>query len=629
MCGICGVYNFSPAQSRPADKGLVERMTGRIAHRGPDDSGVFVSGRVGIGNRRLSIIDLSKGHQPIYNEDGSMVIVYNGEVYNFAEVREDLINSGHVFTTGTDTETILHAYEQYGTECVHRFNGMFAFAIWDGKRGQLFLARDRLGVKPLFYAIHNGALIFGSEIKCILEYKELERRIDFQALDHYFSLGYIPAPHTIFDGIRKLLPGHLMVCDAKGVRISKYWDVRFEPRYGRGEDALCEEFISLLKKSVQRRLISDVPVGAFLSGGVDSSLIVALMSELSERPPLTFSIGFDDALYDESPYSELIARTFGTEHHNYVVKADAQHVLDEIVKAFDEPFANDGAIPCYHLCRETRDKVKVALSGLGGDELFGGYPRYAGFKLSMWLERFPLIKSRVFKKLVHAIPESKDGGYTVDRLKRFFEAFPLDAERRYMSYLYLLDTDQRMSLYNPDLRARIDFEKNFLDFAGYFRNDENDLPLNRVFYLDHHTYLPDDILALTDRMSMWHSLEVRVPFLDYTLVEFAATLPPETKIRKLAMKHLLKKAASGILPQEILKKRKHGFVGPLPLWLSRELKEYTLETLSKRNIERYGLFNYNAVSEILDQHFGRKRKYETIIWALLVFDKWHRMYMEK
>jgi asparagine synthase (glutamine-hydrolysing) len=627
MCGICGIFNYSANQAPPVVQGVIEKMCGRIAHRGPDDSGVHVEGPVGLGNRRLSIIDLTKGHQPIYNEDGNVVIVYNGEVYNFKEIRQDLVKRGHVFATDTDTEMIVHAYEEYGVDCVHRFNGMLSFAIWDGKKKRLFIARDRLGIKPLFYTVKNGSLTFGSEIKCVLENGEVNRGINFQALDHYFSLGYIPCPHTIFKGIWKLPPGHWLVCDQSGVAIHRYWDVDFEEGNGRREEDLCEEFIDLLRSSVKYRLISDVPLGAFLSGGIDSSLIVALMSEVSSLPPRTFSIGFDDALYDESPFSEMLARKYGTVHHNFVVKADIEDVLGQIVEAFDEPFADDGAIPCFHVCRETRREVKVALSGLGGDELFGGYHRYLGFQMSQAARNLPLSKIGLWNRLVQLLPESKGGGYTVDRIKRFVEALPLSPAERYINYLFFMNGSRRKGFFNGDVYRLMDTRGNFEELSSIYERPRTNDEINKAYYLDFMTYLPEDVLALTDRMSMWHSLEVRVPFLDHRLVEFSAKLNPKIKIKNLAMKYFLKKAARAYLPEVILKKRKQGFVGPMPLWLMRDLRDYTLEVLSGENLKRHGLFNQEAVNKILYEHMNLKRKHETLIWAMLVFDRWYREYM--
>lgn len=628
MCGICGIVNYSGNPGSPVDRTVIERMCGRIAHRGPDDSGVHVEGPVGLGNRRLSIIDLNKGHQPIYNEDGSMVIVYNGEVYNFADIKEDLLREGHVFKTDTDTEVILHAYEEYGFDCVHRFIGMFAFAIWDEKRKRLFLARDRLGIKPLFYSVRNGSISFGSEIKCILETRGRDRAMDFQALDHYFSLGYVPCPHTMFEGIHKLPPGHWMICDRNGVSTKRYWDVNFDERRGRKMGELCEEFLDLMKSSVKFRLISDVPLGAFLSGGIDSSLVVGIMSEISSLPPRTFSIGFEDAVYDESPYSELVAKRFGTVHHNFVVKADVEDVLDRIVDAFDEPFADDGAIPCFHVCRETRREVKVALSGLGGDELFGGYHRYLGFQLSQHFSKIPFLQSPVMKRIIFALPESKGGGYTVDRIKRFIDGMPLPASERYIRFLSFMDRGAKSFFFSRDAQGRIDQSQSHEELEAVYRRPDTREEVNRAYYLDFMTYLPEDVLALTDRMSMWHSLEVRVPFLDHRLVEFAASLNPDIKIRRGMMKFFLKKAAKKYLPRVILNKRKQGFVGPLPLWLMRDLKDFTVETLSDVNLSSHGLFNPVAVKQILEEHFSRRRKHETLIWAMLVFQKWFKRYIE-
>jgi asparagine synthase (glutamine-hydrolysing) len=628
MCGICGIYNFSQNRGLPADERLLDRMVDKIAHRGPDDSGTFVHGPVGLGNRRLSIIDLSKGHQPIFNEDGTIVIVFNGEVYNFQEVRADLIKRGHIFATETDTEMLIHAYEEYGTECVHHFNGMFAFAIWDGNMKRLFIARDRLGIKPLFYSLQNGSLTFASEIKCILERADFERGIDHHALDAYFSLGYVPAPRTIFDGIEKLLPGHLMVCDGDGARIHRYWDVSFQQKRGGSEADLCDEFIELMKDSIRLQLISDVPVGVFLSGGIDSSLVVALMKEVTDQPPRTFSIGFDDALYDESPYAAQVAAQFHTEHRNFLVKADIHEALDRIVDAFDEPFADDGAIPCFHLCRETGREVKVALSGLGGDELFGGYYRYLGFQLSEFARSLPLSRLSLWKNLIGKIPENRNGGCGVDRAKRFMGALSLDPCDRYVSYLLQMDRERRESFFSKDIRELNGATTVRDELASIYARPAAGREIDRAYYLDLMTYLPEDVLALTDRMSMWNSLEVRVPFLDHRLVEFSASLEPGVKIRNLAMKYFLRNAARRFLPDSIVKKRKQGFVGPLALWLRRDLKDYTMEILSEENLKRHGLFNYQTVQQILSEHMTLRRKHETLIWSMLVFERWFTKYME-
>lgn len=628
MCGICGIYNYSQNPGLPADEVLLDRMVEKIAHRGPDDSGTFVRGPIGLGNRRLSIIDLSRGHQPIFNEDGSIVIVFNGEVYNFKEIRADLIKRGHTFSTETDTEMLVHAYEEYGKECVAKFNGMFAFAIWDGKKRELFIARDRLGIKPLFYCIKNGSFTFSSEIKCILEREDFERRINLHALDCFFSLGYIPAPHTIFEGIRKLLPGHYMICDGNGVRIDRYWDLSFQEKRSECEDDLCDEFIELMKESIRLQLISDVPIGVFLSGGIDSSLVVALMKEVTNQIPQTFSIGFDDALYDESRYGAQVAAKFNTKHRNFPVKADIHEILDQIVYAFDEPFADDGAIPCFHLCKETGREVKVALSGLGGDELFGGYYRYLGFQLSELARSFPLSRLDLWKDLIGRIPESRSGGCGVDRAKRFIATLSLPPSDRYISYLLQSDMERRKAFFSKDIQELGCADNVREELASIYMRPSAEREIDRAYYLDLMTYLPEDVLALTDRMSMWHSLEVRVPFLDHRLVEFSARLEPGIKIRNLVMKYFLRNVAKRFLPDSIVGKRKQGFVGPLALWLRRDLNEYTLETLSEENLKRHGFFNYPAVKQILTEHMTRLRKHETLIWSMLVFDRWFKKYME-
>ncbi|MBC2733183.1 MAG: asparagine synthase (glutamine-hydrolyzing) [Desulfobacteraceae bacterium] len=630
MCGICGIYhyNHSGRTKLAVDHDVIQRMSNAIHRRGPDDCGCHVQEDVGIGNRRLSIIDLSKGHQPIYNENHSAVIVYNGEIYNFQEIRKELIVKGHLFRTDTDTEMILHAYEEYGEKCVALFNGMFAFAIWDNSRRKLFMARDRLGIKPLFYSDKNGAIVFGSEIKCILESRFVQRKLNTQAMDQFFALGYVPCPDTIFTDIRKLPPGHTMSCDRNGIHIQRYWDIDFEKIRCGTIESLTDEFVELLKQSVKLRLIADVPLGAFLSGGIDSSLIVRLMHEVSEIPPRTFSIGFEDAVYDESQYAEIAAKNANAQHHNFYVKPDIGGIFDHIIEAFDEPFADDGAIPCYHVCRETRKEVKVALSGLGGDELFGGYHRYLGFQLSHLSSKIPFVRLGIWKRLIAMVPESRQGGYTVDRVKRFVEAMHLPPEQRYIHYLYNLDLIGRKTLFHNDISQAIDHQQTEKELIRLYRQPRTAHEINKAYYLDFMTYLPEDVLALTDRMSMWHSLEVRVPFLDHHLVEFAASLDPKLKIKGTAMKYFLKRAASQFLPQQLINKRKQGFVGPLPVWLNNELKEFTLDTLSSSNLKRHGIFNHTAVKKILDEHMGLQRKHETLIWSMLVFDHWHRKYLE-
>ncbi|MFC1533119.1 asparagine synthetase B family protein, partial [Thermodesulfobacteriota bacterium] len=413
-----------------------------------------------------------------------------------------------------------------------------------------------------------------------------------------------------------------------GLNILRYWDVDFHPKRDIPIEDLIEEFVELLKRSVKLRLISDVPLGAFLSGGIDSSLVVRLMSEVADLAPRTFSIGFEDSIYDESPFAEMAARNANAVHHNFPVRANIGDILEQIIEAFDEPFADDGAIPCFYICRETRREVKVALSGLGGDELFGGYNRYLGFHLSQFASRVPLSRSRVWQRLVDSIPESRDGGYTVDRIKRFVSAMHMPASERYVHYLYNIDRSRRADLYNQDIASKIDGRVNEEELIDIFRSSNFLNEIDNAYYLDFRTYLPEDVLALTDRMSMWHSLEVRVPFLDHNLVEFSASLYPALKIRGHLMKYFLKKAASSFLPAKLLNKRKQGFVGPLPVWLMNELKDFTMETLSESNLGRHGIFNIKMVQQILYEHMNLKRKNETLIWSLLIFDHWHRKYME-
>jgi asparagine synthase (glutamine-hydrolysing) len=569
----------------------------------------------------------------MYNEDHAVCTVFNGEIYNFAEIRAELVRAGHVFRTNSDTETIVHAYEAWGERCVERFRGMFAFAIRDRRKNLVFLARDRFGKKPLFYAHDGGRFMFASEMKAILSDPSFVRRIDEEAVAAYFRLSYIPAPLTIFTGIRKLLPGHTLTVENGRVRERKYWDLSFVPNHSRTEADFIDEFTQRLADAVKLRLIADVPLGAFLSGGVDSSAVVAFMAGASPDPVNTFTIGFGGgtgSFEDERTYARMVADRYRTAHREYQVQPELAGITQRIVQSFDEPFADDGAIPSYFVCQIARENVTVALSGLGGDEAFGGYERYLGFQLSRWFTRIPgPLRSGLVAPLVDRLPESRAGGSGINHLKRFVRGCVDDEATRYLGFVSKAGDNYRSKLFRSGSGAWSDavsaVEQRFVD---HYRNANADDPLDRMFYCDVKTYLTDDILALTDRMSMCHSLEVRVPFLDHPLFEFAATIPADMKIRWLRKKYLLKKSLRHLLPAPVLTHRKQGFVGPMSHWLRNDLRSYALDVLSPRNLARHDLLDTPTVARVLSDHFEGRETNDTLIWALMVFQTWYDAYIE-
>jgi asparagine synthase (glutamine-hydrolysing) len=631
MCGIAGIY-LQNSEGRDDLENQIGRMITSIAHRGPDDYGVFVNGTVALGHRRLSIIDLASGHQPIFNEDGSLAIVFNGEIYNFKEIKAELVGQGHCFSTNSDTETIIHAYEEWGKDCVHRLRGMFAFCIWDSSERNLFIARDRLGKKPLFYTHYAGQFVFASEMKSILTDPNFDRSMDEEALAAYFLFSYIPAPLTIFRNIRKLPPGYTLTVQNGQITIERYWDMFFEPDTRKTESQFIDEFQHLLDEAVRIRLISDVPLGAFLSGGIDSSTVVALMHRYSREPVKTFTIGFGGTtggFDDERRYARLVAERYHTEHHEHEVLPRVESLLDGIVTAFDEPFADDSAIPSHYVCKMARQNVTVALSGLGGDEAFAGYERYLGFKISQLYNRIPsLVREHLILKLVERMPETASGSNRINHLKRFVRSAVGAVGRRYLGFVTKLPRHYKSLFFSDEGRhyqeAFAAAEQRFVDI---FNTDNAEDPLNKVFNCDIKTYLPDDILACTDRMSMWNSLEVRAPFVDHQLLEYCASIPPNLKIKWFQKKYLLKKGVSSLLPAEVLKHRKQGFVGPMTTWLQTDLKALTLRKLSQENLSKHGLFNQATIQTILEDHFSRREINDTLIWSLLIFQTWFDLYL--
>jgi asparagine synthase (glutamine-hydrolysing) len=632
MCGICGIVK--PRRGEFVSEELLASLCRTIVHRGPDDQGLFVEGHVGLGTRRLSIIDLVTGHQPLSNEDGSVWVAYNGEIYNFAGLRDELIGRGHGFRTRSDTETIVHAYEEWGDACVERFRGMFAFAVWDRAKDRLFIARDRLGIKPLYYTrLEDRTLVFGSELKAVIAHPGVRRRLDLEALDLYLTLEYVPAPRSIFEGIFKLPAGHSLEYKAGEVAVRKYWDVEAAagddgrskpPRLEEARDRLYD----LLKESVKLRLISDVPLGAFLSGGIDSSTVVGLMREAGAEPLKTFSIGFKDQSYNELEAARRIAARFATEHEELVIEPKALDLTEKLVGHLDEPFGDFSIFPTYLVSELARAKVTVALSGDGGDEVFGGYEHYQAQKIASW----PLVAAAgtLARPLVRRLRPAPAKKGARNKLRRFVAGFDHAAGQRHFRWMMFESPRSKARLYAPafkealgagrDLRGREPFASLFARLDGFDS-------VNRELYLDLKTYLADDILVKVDRMSMAVSLEARVPLLDHKVVEYAFSLPGSWKARGLTTKWLFKKTAERLLPKENIYKKKEGFSIPIKHWLGKELKPLLLHYLSEDRIREGGLFEYPAVRRMIGRHLQGKENYSHELWSLLVFEVWREKYL--
>ena len=625
MCGIAGKVCFD--RTAAVDPCLIERMTDAIRHRGPDDGGVWVDGPVGLGNRRLSIIDLSaRGHQPMSNEDGTVWIAFNGEIYNFAELRAELAGQGHTFRSNTDTEPIVHLYERDGVECVARLRGMFAFAIWDGRRRRLFLARDRLGKKPLFYYCGRDALVFGSEPKAILQDPDVPREADPAAIRQYLTYGYVPSPQSAFAGFRKLPPAHYLVLDNGRADVRRYWTLHYQPKRTTSEEALGEELLALLEESVRLRLISDVPLGALLSGGVDSSAVVALMRRVSAARVKTFSIGFDRPEYDELRYARTVAAHLETDHHELVVRPDAIGMLPRLVWHYNEPFADSSALPSFAVCEMARRHVTVALTGDGGDEMFLGYDRYVAANLSA---RFDLIPrgvrraaSAVLARLPLGAPKS-----SMHRLRRFAEVAAVPPADRYGRWMAFFDGEDR-TLLAPDF-AQATAAPAFALLETALGRSDGDSPAEAASDADVQLYLPDDLLVKMDIASMAHSLEVRSPLLDHRVVEFAASLPSRLKLRGLVQKYLLKRTMREMVPAEILGRRKMGFGVPIDSWFRGELREVAYDTLLDGRTIGRGYFRADAVRRLLDEHVAGTSHHHSRLWNLLMLELWHRMFIDQ
>jgi len=627
MCGIVGMSG-PDLTGNVAARDLIARMCGVIEHRGPDDEGHYIGPGIAMGMRRLSIIDLATGRQPISNEDGSIWIVFNGEIYNHRELRELLLARGHKLRTRSDTETIAHLYEDEGERCVDRLRGMFAFAVWDCRERRLFLARDRVGKKPLHYALAGRTLVFGSEIKSLLQHPGVKREINLQAVSDFLSFGYVPDPATAFDGVYKLPPGHTLTFKDGVINMRRYWDFDYSGDLGggegRGPEASEEEYVERLREliadSVRARLESEVPLGAFLSGGIDSSIVVAMMAR--EMKVKTFSIGFSDSGFDELRYARIAARHFGADHHEFVVTPDVCRLVEEIVWHHDEPFADVSSVPTYVVSKMAREHVTVALSGDGGDEVFAGYERYVVDRLR---QRYELVPAFLRRGLLRASQTLPQGAYG----KRFLRNIALEPAARYVDSVTYFDRDSQLNLFSDDARRALGgydparrFERTFAASVARSR-------LERLLYLDSKTYLPGDILVKVDRMSMANSLEMRSPLLDHRLIEFAQTIPASLKLRGPETKYILKRAAAGLIPEEIINRPKQGFDVPIRLWFNRELREMLDDTLNDRRLRERGDFNHQAILAILDEHRRGVRDNSRPLWSLLTLELWRRAFIDR
>jgi asparagine synthase (glutamine-hydrolysing) len=622
MCGLAGI--FDSRERRPIDRDLLSAMTNSLSHRGPDGAGFYVSEGIGLGHRRLSIIDLAGGHQPLFNEDRSVSVVYNGEIYNFRELAAQLRALGHQFRTVCDTEVVVHAWEQWGPDCVSRFRGMFAFALWDSNSQTLFLARDRLGIKPLYYAaLSDGRVIFGSEMKALLCDPRLERRFDIQAIEDYFAFGYVPDPKSIYVSVRKLPPAHTLVWK-RGAPMPpprRFWEIEFHPDTRIREKDACVELRERMSQVVRMHLVSDVPLGAFLSGGVDSSSVVSLMAEHSASPVNTCSIGFDIAAFDEAKFAELVANHLGTNHRARQVTANSFDLIGDISEFYDEPFADSSSIPTYQVCCLAREKVTVALSGDGGDEVFAGYRRYRWHHYEELVRGIlPRQVRQPFFSLLGQIYPKLDWAPRSLRAKSTFQALARNSIEGYF---------HSVSILGDRLRRRLYSERMLQDLQGYhartvLESALKDAPvehhLDRVQYADMKTYLPGDILTKVDRASMATSLEVRVPMLDHELLEWVATLPSEFRLKAREGKYVLKKAMEARLPREILYREKMGFSVPLASWFRGPLRESARHRLLESALSQVGLFDMRFIKRLLDDHSSGNSDHSAAIWALLMFE---------
>ena len=620
MCGICGILNFD--NSEAVDRNLIWSMNQTLAHRGPDGGDVYCNANFGMGHRRLSIIDLDSGKQPLSNEDGSIWVSFNGEIYNYLELIPSLKSKGHIFKTKSDTEVLVHLYEEKGEDMLEDLRGMFAFSIWDEKNKKLFIARDRVGKKPLYYFNDGKHLLYGSEIKAILKNGFVERKVNYQALDQYLSFLYVPTPHSIFENVQKLPAGHYLVCENGHVKIREYWDLQYpaaaEPI--RSEKYYLDTFKEIFTEAVKIRLRSDVPLGAFLSGGIDSSAVVSVMSDINPGTVETVSIGFAEDDYNELPYAQQVSELFGCKYNEFIVGSETAEILPTLIGFFDEPFADPSFIPTYYVSKATRQKVTVALSGDGGDEILAGYPRHAIELLEHKLRNVSrFLPSSLLSKIYQILPEGTKGRNIIGNLA----CAPDEAAARKHSNM-LFNHLLKEELYTDQIMHG--------DFSKRIRNIYNGSTatniLDKILYLDVKTWLTDDIMVKVDRMSMAVGLECRAPLLDHKLIEFLATVPPELKLRGTITKYILKNLLGKKIPPHLLNRKKQGFCLPIETWLKGELKEFSEDILLGPTLRERGLFNMEFVTKMWKEFLNGKYDYSHHLWQLLILEVWYRQYMD-
>lgn len=633
MCGIYGIVHFS-SSDQPCEPALTH-MGDVIQHRGPDDSGHYSAGSVGLGMRRLSIIDLAGGHQPISNEDQTVWVVLNGEIYNYQALRKTLQNKRHQFRTGSDTEVTVHLYEEYGIAFLQKLRGMFGVALWDARQRRLLLARDRIGEKPLYFRREQNRLLFASELKSILSVAGVPRELNVPALREYLGHGYVPAPLTLFQGIEKLLPGHFLLVEPENSRVEQhqYWDVPVANVENHSEQDWIRILQDKLLETIHAQLVSDVPLGAFLSGGIDSSTIVAAMVRSTGQRVKTYSIGYDgdQSYYNELPYAKLVAKTFDTDHHEIVVRPNVAELLPKLVWHLDEPIADSACLTTYLVSKLARESVKVILSGVGGDELFGGYRRYLGDGVRRWYRMLPApVRKSLLPRLLKFSPKDRATAWKdyARYAAAFVETAELDTISRYLSYTTLFSPAAQKNLLSPDLHAYDASANGPLAISGHFRHTEGLDNLNRIIYADLKTSLADDLLALTDRMSMAASLECRSPLVDSELVELASGMPGNLKVRGLTTKYLLKKAVEPWLPRQVIYRKKRGFGAPVGSWLRNELRPLIHELLSEAQIRKRGIFQWSAIRSIVETHQSQKADFTDQLFALAAFELWCRQYLD-
>lgn len=624
MCGIAGIVRHDRAL---VDRDLLGRMNEAIRHRGPDDDGFYFSEGVGLAMRRLSIIDLKGGQQPIHNQDRTAWIVFNGEIYNYRELRRQLEAAGHEFYTDSDTEAIIHAYDQYGTDCPKYLRGMFAFAIWDERNRSLFLARDRMGKKPLLYAQAGGQLIFASEFSALLLHPDVSRDVDYEAIHHYLSFICVPAPLTAYRAIRKLEPGHWLLWQNGEMKIERYWQLDFTRKSNLSEQEAGERVIELLREAVRIRLMSEVPLGAFLSGGIDSSAVVALMGQESSERVKTFSIGFEEQDFSELHHARRVAERVGADHHEFIVRPNAMEVLPTLIEHYGEPFADSSAIPSYYVSRETRRYVTVALNGDGGDECFAGYERYAAMNLAQRYTALPgVVREGVIGNVLRTIPGERPA--VLRRAKRFAEAASMTPIDRYLRWVSAFTEDAKSSLYSEKFRHESNGWHSASILKPWFARANGAGIVDATLLTDTMTYLPNDLLVKMDIASMAVSLEARSPFLDHHLMEFAASLPQKYKLRGLTTKYLLKRVLKGLVPTENLTRSKMGFGVPIGHWFRGVMQSFLRETLLSDKASSRGLFKPEAVRGLLDQHVSHKQDHSHRLWSLLMLELWFDRFID-